>query len=222
MTNQLLFILGTVVTDWITSVGVVLGVPATIYGIFKLFLKDKDKEERLRIAESQVNELRKQTSQFELQTGLMAEANALLAQQLRMQTEIFAETKTKEEAKAEYEKQKRKNDIKPRFAFHGASGSGKDFTLKLVNQGGNSEHVQVESLNAEIFSMASLPANTIIESGHQLVVRGVANNNQPAMASQAHGKIALSFTDIDGIKYVQEITKSYNGFQVANPYEDNN
>lgn len=212
-------------TDWVSAVGTLVGIPVAAWGIIKLFIKDKDQIQRLKFIEEQVGELRKQTSQFEMQTQIMAEANQLLEKQIEFQSEIYLETKTKEDAKAEVEKQKRKNDIKPRFTFNGGQGSGANFTVTLQNNGGGkAENVKIKSVNTNMVVMNELKEGTIIESGQMLTLNGMANpattNNM--MASQVSCQILISFTNADGDKYLQNISKMYSGYQVGNPYEDNN
>lgn len=215
-------VLGTITTDWISAIGTLIGIPVAGWGIFKLFIKDKDQVQKLKFIEEQVEEFRKQTSQFELQTQLMIESNQLLEKQLQFQSEVYLQTKSKEAVQEELEKQKRKNDIKPRFMFYGANGSGANFTVKLINKGGNAENIKINSVNTDFVSMVPLKENLNIDSEHILSLSGIANPSKTYFNSnQVPCEILISFMNIDGDRYLQKITKSYNGYQVGNPYEDN-
>lgn len=60
------------ITDWISALASLLGIPAVLYGMGRLFVKDKEKERQLNSLESlaasqvlQIDELSKQTSEYQ-------------------------------------------------------------------------------------------------------------------------------------------------------------
>jgi hypothetical protein len=77
------------ITDWISAVTSILGIPIYIWGIIKIFKKDKAQVRKLNALEDlahtqnevairiteEINELAKQTSEYQYQSSLMEESN---------------------------------------------------------------------------------------------------------------------------------------------------
>ena len=64
------------ITDWISAIGVLLGVPITIVSLYKLFMKDKEQERKLNSLEKMaieqnniVLQLKSQADQMIIQSG---------------------------------------------------------------------------------------------------------------------------------------------------------
>lgn len=137
------------ITDWVQAIGVLLGVPFAVWSIIKLFLKDKQKEHELTtlkdIAKSQnsligrineqIDELKKQTQQFTYQSYHLNEANQILREQIKIQTEAFLHDKNYKKKSLELEKLKRKSEIKPFFQIKEYTNKLKP-EIDLINLGG--------------------------------------------------------------------------------------
>jgi hypothetical protein len=211
----------TIATDWITAIAALAGVPVAVWGIFKLFIKDQETAQKLKFIEDEVNELKKQTSQFELQTELMRESNGILKQQFELQAEIHIGTKTKEESKEIIDKQKRKNEIKPRFIFNGGQASGLTFIVTLLNKGKRAEKIQIKSINSDFVDMTPIKEGFGVDEGQILSISGSVNPTKSYYtAAQVACEILISFENEDGDKYLQKVVKGYSGYQIENPYED--
>lgn len=105
-------------TDWIRAVVAILGIPVAIWGIVKLFIKDKATERKLnsleevsvsqaRINENmdeQLKELKIQTDEFKKQSLFMIDRNKMTEESLRIESE-----------KHEYERQKKYVELEEYF-----------------------------------------------------------------------------------------------------------
>lgn len=81
-TTQYIVWEGIKITDWIKAIGVILGVPVTVWGIFQLFKKDKKHESKIRSLENLVKSqdeinisLKGQLSELTNQTDILHKRN---------------------------------------------------------------------------------------------------------------------------------------------------
>ncbi len=206
------------ITDWITAVAALFGIGPIIWGLVKLFLKDKEKEERLKFVQEQLNELKRQTSEFQYQSVLMQEANELLEKQIGMQTEMYLQTKNVEQKKLEIENQKRIAETKPHFIFQTASSSPDRFDLKLRNKGATAESIKIHEAS-EFLRMFPLRDNLRADHGQVIEVGGAADPTKTYFNSnQVTGQILLSYKDVDKREYFQNIKKTSSGVNIEPPY----
>lgn len=206
------------ITDWITAIAAMFGIGPIIWGVVKLFLRDKEKEERLKFVQGQLDELKRQTSEFQYQSTLMREANDLHEKQVALQTDIFLQKKDIEHKKLEIEKQKRIADTKPYFIFQTAISSPDRFECKFRNNGATAESIRIHE-NTEFIRMLPLPDNLRAETGQVIEVAGSADLTKTYFNSnQVTGQILLSFKDVDKRVYFQNIRKTAIGFNIDPPY----
>lgn len=214
------------VTDWIQAIGVLLGVPTGIWGILKLFRKNKEQERKLNsledIAKQQnkiVKELKDQADEMIIQSGhlqyqasLMNDSNKLLEKQVELQTDIFLHKKGIEEKKLAFEQQKRIIAIKPFFSSP-ASGSGSQgFHIDLYNKGGDAQNITIKDINTEIVRLQPLKKNLRIDRGGKFTMKGRPISDKTHFnAYHVTFEIDLTFQDIDSNEYSQNIKKIQNG-----------
>ncbi len=158
---EFLFLNKPLITDWISSIGAIVGVPLIIWGIIKLFLKDKDKERKINalisIAKSQdqitlelkkqVEQLSKQTAEFAYQSNLMLESNQILEKQIELLANFLDQSKEIENKKTELEKLKRINKIKPYFVFRTSITKLLKVNMVFLNKGKNAHSVKIEQVD---------------------------------------------------------------------------
>ena len=166
------------ITDIIQAVGVFLGIPVAIWGIFQLFIKDKDKAKQLKALEGialsqntaigkmteQITELSKQTSQFEFQSFLLKESNDLLKEQIQIQTDAIINDKDHKKKSLDLDIKKRKLEIRPFLKISGGSSGPNYMGLPMINYGERAYFdgiEQVDTLNINI--SPSLKESCIIE-----------------------------------------------------------
>ena len=211
------------ITDWIQAIGVLLGVPIVIYGIVKLFFKDKEKERKITALENlskhqseivdqmhlQFEQLIEQTSQLQYQGHLMYEANKLLEKQIDLQSSIHIEEKEYKEKKLEIEKAKRISKIKPYFIIEPIMFHLKEFKFKVINKGNDALNVELKELKFEEAFINRLSKIDRVEKTEEIVFVGRSRGEK-------HGKKVefetdLIFEDVEGNKYFQTIKKNANG-----------
>ena len=214
------------ITDWMQAIGVLLGVPLTIWGIFSLFRKDKEKERQLeslkKIAVSQDNVVQKlseqvdqlaiQSSQFQYQSSLMSESNKLFEKQIELQKDIFMHSVGIEMKKAAIEKEKRNNEIKPFFTFELSHQSPEVFKLILANKGGTALNLKIEEIEIKYALFSPLYKDLKIEQFGHLEIKGTPRpENAFVNGNNITFEINIAFEDIDGNPYYQNIVRLQTG-----------
>jgi len=211
------------ITDWISSIASLLGVPIILWGIIKLFIKDKAQERKLdsldRLAVSQneiikkmaeqINELARQTSEYQCQSELMRESNNLINKQIELQNDIFLHSRLSEEKKLELQKMKRINDIKPYFVKNTTASSSDSITIKLKNNGNTASSLKLEKIVGEFISFGKLNFEKEIEKDRILEVNGnISSSGQNMDNGQRVYEFDLYFEDIDRNRYKQNISSN--------------
>jgi len=211
------------ITDWIQAIGVLLGVPITIYGVIKLFIKDKETQRKLAALEMiskhqegivnelhlQVEQLIIQGSQLQYQSFLMSEANKLMEQQLQLQSDIHKENKQIKEDSFDFEKSKRLTEIKPFFTIEPESSSPDEFKFRVVNKGNIARNVDLETFVLEDAYINKISKQERVETNGKIVFVG-----RPRNSKHSHDvifQLALNYEDIDDNKYSQTISKERPG-----------
>jgi hypothetical protein len=215
------------ITDWINAIAALLGIPALLFGIGRLFIKDKEKQRQLNSLDSLANsqtrsieELTKQTSEFQYHSELMKESNELLAKQIELQNEIFLHQQVTAEQKLELESRKRKSEIKPYFIFEGASSDPNGFNIRLLNKGKTAKQVYLEQIDDKQAQIRQLDNKKEYEQNTKLEIIGSADSSKTSLNSnQVSFDLILFYTDIDGNRYKQQVTRRQHGFNVAIPIE---
>ncbi len=206
------------ITDWITAIAALFGIGPIVWGLVKLFLKDKEKEERLKFFQEQVDELKRQTSEYQYQSTLMRAANDLLEKQINLQTDIYLKTQDVETKKLEIEKIKRISDTKPHFVFQTAISSPDVFKLKLRNNGATADNIRIES-STDFIKMYPIKTNLRADKGEVIEINGYADRTQTFFnSSQVTGQILIAYKDADGREYLQNISKSGTRHNIDPPY----
>ena len=202
------------ITDWITAIAALFGIGPIVWGVIKLFLRDKEKEERLRFMQEQLDEIKMQTSEFKYQSNLMKEANDLLEKQISIQSDIFLQSKDSDKRKIELEEQKRISETKPYFVYQSSSSSSDNFSIKVRNNGAAAENIKINDATEDLL-VHPLPNNMRVEHGQTITIAGRTENTN---SQQVSGKILLSYFDVDGREYFQNINKIRHGFNIDPPY----
>ncbi|PTN09718.1 hypothetical protein [Mangrovibacterium marinum] len=208
------------IPDWISAASSFLSIPIIIWGIVKIFKKDKNQERKINSLENlaisqdemikkmteQINELAKQTSEYQFQSVLMKESNSLISKQIELQNDIFLHNKGIEEKKLEIQEIKRLSEIKPHFTNNGGSGSSSNFLINLKNKGFTARNLRLNKIRGEFIIFEKLNPEVEIDSGKNIEIKA---NITPSGRNQDNGnrdyEIELLFEDIDGNKYKQKI-----------------
>ena len=166
------------ITDWIQATGVLLGVPITIWGIFKLFLKDKQRELEVKALKDmalaqegivlklsqEIEEITKQTQEFRYQSVLLNDSNELLREQIKIQTDAHISNADHKNEMLKLENKKRLSDIKPFIIFNGANSSGHEFFIRLKNIGKRASLIEIDNKEPERVAFKSIPTKTLNEN----------------------------------------------------------
>lgn len=224
------------ITDLIQAIGVGLGFPTAVWGILNLFRKNKAQEAKISALQdiafsqnamvgqlkNQVEELSKQTIQFEYQSIIMKEGNDLLSEQIKLQSDALLNQIEYQEDSLEHAKKVRKFNIRPFFVNNGggADGSSKRFQIKLKNNGQTAKILKIEEIKNERVTI-SFPNRTVqnseIKSGQVLVISGAVDENVYLHNNSYHVK--LHYQDIDENIYFQTIKGKGMSFSLENPTE---
>ena len=219
------------VTDWISAIGTLLGVPTILWGIINLFRKNKELESQVKslanLARSQndisnkmndeIQELSRQTSEFQFQTIYMKEANEIAKKHLEIIIEQFLQNKTTTKKQVELQQLERLSKIKPHFTFSGGMSTPKDFTITLLNKGNTAKNIELEQVDNELAKFYPLDKSQEIENNQKLEIKGHADFEKTFFNSnQVPYDIELLYKDEDGNRYKQKLSKN-NGFNLTNP-----
>lgn len=213
------------ITDWISAIGVLLGIPVTIYSIFKLFRKDKEQERKINSLETiaieqnnvvkqlkaQADQLVIHSSHFQHQASLMKASNDLFERQLSFQMDNYFEMKGNEEEKLKIEKQRRINEIRPDFRNEGSSTGPDGFKLNLQNLGERAENVAMRTISTEHVNFRSSFNGRTVDKNNILSIFGVTDINSPYSALEVPFEIQIEYSDVDGNSYFQKIRKGTDG-----------
>lgn len=211
------------ITDWISSIASLLGIPIIIWGIIKLFIKDKSQERKLNSLENlaisqneitkkmaeQINELAKQTSEYQYQSELMKESNNLISKQIELQNDIFLHNQVTEEKKLELQKIKRINELKPYFINNGGSSNSEKISISLKNKGNTAKNLRLEKIEGNFINFKKLNTEIEFEQNKILEIVGtISSSGRNFDNSQRAFKAEIYFEDMDGNKYKQRIIDS--------------
>lgn len=221
------------ITDWISSMGTLIGMPAAAWGIIKLFRKDKEQERKLESLESlakaqnevasrmndQIDELARHTSEFRYQTELMNEANEMTRLSLEIQTKNQIQSQEAEAERLELQRLERLSNIKPHFTFSGASSNPSDgFTVRLLNKGHTAKNIVLTQTDNGLATIIQPEVGKEYERNERLIVRGYADPTKTYFDSnQVPLDVEISFDDIDGNTYKQVISRKNHSFNLTNP-----
>ncbi|MCL4483631.1 MAG: hypothetical protein M1445_13650 [Bacteroidetes bacterium] len=208
------------VTDWINSIAALIGVPFVIWGIIKLFIKDKNQERKLSSLEKlavsqdemikkmteQIYELSKQTSEYQFQSELMKESNTLISKQFELQNDIFFHNKGIEEKKLELERIKRLSEIKPHFINNGGSSNSSNILISLKNKGNTAKNLILNKVRGEFLFFEKLNSEIEIDNGQNIEIKGnIASSGRNQDNGSRDYELELKYEDIDGKQYKQKI-----------------
>jgi len=208
------------VTDWINSIAALIGVPLVIWGIIRLFIKDKDQERKLSSLEKlavsqdemikkmteQIYELSKQTSEYQFQSELMKESNNLISKQFELQNDTFFHNKGIEEKKLELEKIKRLSEIKPHFINNGGSSNSSNISITLKNKGNTASNLILNKVRGEFIFFEKLNSEIEIDNGKNIEIKAnIASSGRYQDNGSRDYELELKYTDMDGNQYKQKI-----------------
>lgn len=216
------------ITDWIQSIGVILGIPITIWGVFQLFIKDKEKElqitylkelassqnEMVTNLKSQVDQLILQTGEFKYQSSLMLDSNEILRGQFELQNNMFKHSKEEGELRLKIDKLRRSSEIRPFFVpgtYFNYSSS--NFGISLKNKGGIAQKISLDTKEFP-FKLASNPklSDRVAKNGEVIMnFDRIFQNNENKYSPIANNVIQMRihFEDEDNEEYFQIIKILY-------------
>lgn len=220
------------ITDWISSIAAAIGVPLALWSFVKLITRDEDKQKQLaalkEIAENQTNissrlqdqveQLTRQTGEFQYQSTLMFDSNQLLEKQVQVLNDFFLQKQSTEQVRLALERQKRLLEIKPHFIFNGGGSTPESFELRLQNKGGTAQQISIEQTNSEYANFSDINQCATIEKGQVLTIRGWANAGKTYWnGNTVNFEVNLSYTDVDHNQYFQRIVRQYHNYTIDNP-----
>jgi hypothetical protein len=221
------------ITEWISSIGTLLGIPAAAWGIITLFRKNKDQERKLESLESlakaqsdvaikmneQIEELARHTSEFQYQSELMKEANEITRISLDIQIKNQIHSQETESERLDLQKLERLSNIKPHFTFSGASSSPSEgFAVKLLNKGNTAKNIEITQIDNELANITPLETGNEYDRNTKLVIKGYADPTRTYYNSnQVPFDVEIKYEDIDGNDYKQVLSRKNNKFKLTNP-----
>ena len=167
----------------------------------------------------QINELSKQTQQFEYQSFLLKESNDLFKNQIKIQNDALISDKNYKEKSIELEKKKRKSKIKPFFRYMGGRrGAGATFMAPLTNYGERAYIIGIEEISTENINIEQkCKQKCTIEKNQIFQLQGNSKNNY--IEYNVPFEINIIFKDEDGNKYKQNIKRQDLKMNVGMPEE---
>jgi hypothetical protein len=222
-----------IITDWIIAISSVLGIPLIIWGIIKIFKKDKNQERKINSLENlavsqtditnkmtdEINELAKQTSEYQYQSSLMEESNKLISKQIEIQNDIFLHNKVTEDRKLELQEMERLSKIKPHFTFNTGSSNSKQITLKLKNKGATAKNLRFEKVSGEFIHFSKLNSEVEVDNGNIIEITGNINSNAAGFNNlQRRYELVLFYEDSDDHTYKQRIVNN----RISTPERNDN
>lgn len=210
--------------EWIMAFAALWGVAEIVRGYFKLKKQERESQQKLEYFDRQLNELKRQTTQFEYQTKLMNENNKIMEHGIDNLTKILLSGLDSEEKKAEIEEQKlaieekkRMSEIQPFFEFENGVTHPQisGFTITLRNDGGTAINLRLECENDKDIVVFPLELNMRKKNKQKFEIKGRAKGKKNVNA--ATGEIKLEYEDIEGNPYKQIITKQGHAYRVGIP-----
>lgn len=220
------------ITDWISSIGTLIGIPTAAWGIIKLFRKNKEQERKINSLESlanaqndvvlkmneQVEELSRQTSEFQYQSELMKEFNEMTRLSFEIQNKNYLKTAETEAEKLELQKLERFSAIKPHFIFSGGKSNPTGFSVSLLNKGYTAKNLSIKQIGNEFATFRQIDNSKEFDKNDKLVIDGNANSSKTHFNSnQVPFEIEISFSDIDGNNYQQVLSRRNNSYKISYP-----
>lgn len=221
------------ITEWISSIGTLLGIPAATWGILKLFRKNKEQERKLESLESlakaqnivalkmneQIEELARHTSEFQYQSGLMKEANEITRISLDIQTKNQIQNQVTEAERLKLQKLERLSSIKPHFTFSGATSSASEgFEVKLLNKGNTAKNIKLIQIDNELAKIIPPESGKEYDRNTKFVFTGYANPERTYYTSnQVPFDVEIKFEDMDRNVYKQVLSRENSSFKITNP-----
>ena len=201
--------------NWLMAIGALWGVFEIIRGYFKLKRQQKENEQKMIYFNEELNEIKKQTTQFEYQTIIMSENNQIIEAGIDNLVKIFGRTAEAEEMRVNIEKQRRLIEIRPFFMTSSEGSNPREFHFTLKNNGGTAQDFRIIDISARTFKINPIDLKFPIERGNIIKIIGIPNSGQNA--NMVTGQILLGFTDVDNNPYQQNVIKNYNGYQIGPP-----
>ena len=205
--------------NWIMALAALWGVFEIIRGYFKLRKQQIENTQNISFLNDQVNEARKQTTQFEYHTILMTENNKILEKGIEEILKYFIHSHDVEIQEFEFEKLKRINEIRPIFLFVRGQSNPKGFAINIKNMGGTANSLKVIDTSTNDFLIQKIRTSPIIEKEQSVEI--IASSKSNINANLSSVQILIGFQDVDGNQYQQNIIKELNKYRVEPPNKVN-
>lgn len=201
--------------NWIMALAAAWGVFEIIRGYFRLQQQQKENEQKIIYFNDQLNEFRKQTTQFEYQTTIMSENNMIVDKGIENLLRILGSGQEAEKQRLEIERQRRIGEIRPFFVFNGSLSNPREFSINLKNNGGTATGLRIINVSTETISIHPINTESVIEKSQKL--RIIGSPNGAFNSNTVTGQILLGYSDVDDNQYQQNIIKNYQGYQIGLP-----
>jgi len=180
------------ITDWLTAIAALIGVPLSLWAFVKLIIKDKDKQIQIDklsgIAAAQVTqaeEMVRQTAVMVNQAESLSKQNDLIAQQIDVlrNTAMFKNNDNEAVAKLQViEEQRLRLSVKPRLWLNGAGYKGYNGEMHVdLNNKGEVAHLDNFNLLAGDIVLHSFSLPFDLEKGGHRNIYGRSNGAKHIM-----------------------------------------
>ncbi len=195
-------------------------------GDYKNLKKNKNQERKINSLENlaisqdkmirkmteQINELAKQTSEYQYQSVLMKESNNLISNRIELQNDIFLHNKGVEEKKLEIQEIKRLSEIKPHFINIGGGSDPSNISIRLKNKGATAINLTLNKIRGEFITFQKSNPETEIDNGKNIEIKGnIFSSGRNQDNGNRDYELELTYEDIDGNKYKQKIENRKTG-----------
>lgn len=221
------------ITDWIQAFGILLGVPFTIYSLYKLFRKSKEKDEKLNALEDiavsqnvligkmnqQIVELQNQTEALRIHNEIVNEGNSILRELVHLKSEAVLDEKSYKEEVLKLHEKDRKNRIKPYFILDGAGGNSQSFNFYLKNIGEDAFMVAFQNSDLkEVIITPEYNEGQLIKKNQRVKIK-ISPNVRDKKIGDVQSQQEISFFNSEEDEYVQKISITNGKMKIEKPIE---
>lgn len=159
------------ITDWLSSIAALIGVPLSLVALVKLIKKDKERE-------AQIGKLASIAAVLENQTSVMLKHNELVAMQVDVWRDSLLNTNQADNKESinklrEIEEQKLRLSVQPRLWLNGAGYTGYNGELKIdLNNKGEVAYIDDFNLISGDIVLHSKSIPYELEKGEQRYIFG--------------------------------------------------
>lgn len=200
------------ITDWIQAAGVMLGVPLTVWSIYKLFKASKSKDKKL-------EELQNQTETLRIHNNLVKESNVIQKEQLELLRDSISGGTQQNAKYEELVEKSRKIDFKPYFRTAGGMSDRENIKMNLKNIGENAVMDKPEIVENEfVWVKFQYQTGSVVES-EKLIAIELKTKNRENSFRDNNVAFKIYFSNMHGDKYFQQVTFTQKRFEIGIPQD---